>query len=470
MFPDEGVVDLTTADIFPDIGQPDIIGTSSGDIIGSQPIFGAVAGRFPFGILNARKNALKVAASEKIKAEVAAQKEANKLFELGEVKVQYRKEFDDNFTDLTNKFYNDAIKDYGSASIVVEALKTKGHPLEKKYKALTRDINYARDSIEYFVDESKAIMEKAVKGDVFIPLDYYSIMEQIQNGEYPIEDLVFGGAGSAGNNLRKIFTEYKAFDKVVGAAWISDIQPVIDKKITEYQVKGSPGITSLHQIYSELVADGTVDKAVDIAIKNGYPVGLPKGLTKQDIKDVIVARMNNKKYNEQTLQGTLKESSGSGAKQKYVPSEKKQVTFNRDAGKYSLNVEKWWTLAGKGNAIKDVPVLPTKIYIPGDSNRKITTGITDAINLDVYSVGEFTVDGNGTLQDVYGDEIKKKGYHTEYLAVGNKKTSTTVYGTTTTTEETHYVPYADVRQALINSGVPLPDFEKPSEGEQEDLY
>lgn len=94
---------LGLQDYYPDINTPLQVGTYSGSIVGSNPIFVAGGGYFPMGIVDARKRALERAASNRVK-------QGEKIKEL--MLVPSAEQYQDKMHDIGLGIFNK----YGEAS------------------------------------------------------------------------------------------------------------------------------------------------------------------------------------------------------------------------------------------------------------------------------------------------------------------------------------------------------------------
>lgn len=133
---------LGVQDYYPNIGRDIAVGTFSGSRIGSQTIYSGAGAALPMGLYDARKRALKEAATEK-------KKQLDKFFDVIETAPQYTKAVNESYND----WLNNSLAEHG-----YDADKFLSDPnMRKEYtKRLTnaKDITYWATWADDYLKES----------------------------------------------------------------------------------------------------------------------------------------------------------------------------------------------------------------------------------------------------------------------------------------------------------------------------
>lgn len=173
---------LGVQDYYPNIGRDIAVGTFSGSRIGSQTIYSGAGAALPMGLYDARKRALKEAATEK-------KKQLDKFFDVIETAPQYTKAVNESY----NNWLNDSLAKHG-----YDADKFLSDPnMRKEYtKRLTnaKDITYWATWADNYLKESEKKENygsaEGVKVAGEIKMALIDHMDEIASGEKSLKDFI----------------------------------------------------------------------------------------------------------------------------------------------------------------------------------------------------------------------------------------------------------------------------------------
>ena len=173
---------LGVQDYYPNIGRDIAVGTFSGSRIGSQTIYSGAGAALPMGLYDARKRALKEAATEK-------KKQLDKFFDVIETAPQYTKAVNESY----NNWLNDSLAQHG-----YDADKFLSDPnMRKEYtKRLTnaKDITYWATWADNYLKESEKKENygsaEGVKVAGEIKMALIDHMDEIASGEKSLKDFI----------------------------------------------------------------------------------------------------------------------------------------------------------------------------------------------------------------------------------------------------------------------------------------
>jgi len=369
----EGALNLTPSEIFPDINSPLVVGSSSGKVLGNHPIFGSGGQYAPFGIIQARENALIGAAQQKAQAEGQAQANLENMFDLEETKIQYQRRFEEDVVPFINDFYTDGLKEVGSPLAFETEIKTPGTALNIKYRQLTQDINNYRRTIDFFVDLSETALTEFEKGtDTFIPPSILGTMREIRSGNFDANEFIFSPEGK-GQRLRQQLVTYPSISKILNQSWVRNIEPVVRKTVTEWQNKAIPGTTLRQEIMRKLADGDMINKAVDIVIASDFNGKLPEGYTRQMFVDGMNMGVPNEINNLLTIEGTERRGRDSG-RVDFIPSQSTNWRIVDDAGKEKVvpfTANRVWHVGSSGYQPKKLNIRAGTIYRFNDSSNEL---------------------------------------------------------------------------------------------------
>lgn len=173
---------LGVQDYYPNIGRDIAVGTFSGSRIGSQTIYSGAGAALPMGLYDARKRALKEAATEK-------KKQLDKFFDVIETAPQYTKAVNESYND----WLNNSLAEHG-----YDADKFLSDPnMRKEYtKRLTnaKDITYWATWADNYLKESEkkenygSAEGVEIAGQIKMALVDH--MDEIASGEKSLKDFI----------------------------------------------------------------------------------------------------------------------------------------------------------------------------------------------------------------------------------------------------------------------------------------
>lgn len=173
---------LGVQDYYPNIGRDIAVGTFSGSRIGSQTIYSGAGAALPMGLYDARKRALKEAATEK-------KKQLDKFFDVIETAPQYQKAVNESY----NNWLNDSLAKHG-----YDADKFLSDPnMRKEYaKRLSnaKDITFWATAADNYLKESEKKENygtaEGVKIAGEIKMALIDHMDEIASGEKSLKDFI----------------------------------------------------------------------------------------------------------------------------------------------------------------------------------------------------------------------------------------------------------------------------------------
>lgn len=173
---------LGVQDYYPNIGRDIAVGTFSGSRIGSQTIYSGAGALLPMGLYDARKRALKEAATEK-------KKQLDKFFDVIETAPQYTKAVNESY----NNWLNNSLAKHG-----YDADKFLSDPeMRKEY---TRRLTNAKD-ISYWATWADNYLKEADKKENYgtaegvkiagqIKMALVDHMDEIASGQKSLKDFI----------------------------------------------------------------------------------------------------------------------------------------------------------------------------------------------------------------------------------------------------------------------------------------
>jgi hypothetical protein len=173
---------LGVQDYYPNIGRDIAVGTFSGSRIGSQTIYSGAGALLPMGLYDARKRALKEAATEK-------KKQIDKFFDVIETAPQYQKAVNESY----NNWLNNSLAEHG-----YDADKFLSDPnMRKEYaKRLSnaKDITFWANWSDSYLKESEKKESygtaEGVKTAGEIKMALIDHMDEIASGEKSLKDFI----------------------------------------------------------------------------------------------------------------------------------------------------------------------------------------------------------------------------------------------------------------------------------------
>jgi hypothetical protein len=173
---------LGIQDYYPNIGRDIAVGTFSGSRIGSQTIYSGAGAVLPMGLYDARKRALKEAATEK-------KKQLDKFFDVIETAPQYQKAVNESYNDWLNKSLSehgyDADKFLSNPNIRKEYAKRLSNAKDITFWATWSD-NYLKESEK---KENYGTAEGVeIAGQIKMALIDH--MDEIASGEKSLKDFI----------------------------------------------------------------------------------------------------------------------------------------------------------------------------------------------------------------------------------------------------------------------------------------
>lgn len=173
---------LGVQDYYPNIGRDIAVGTFSGSRIGSQTIYSGAGALLPMGLYDARKRALKEAATEK-------KKQIDKFFDVIETAPQYQKAVNESYNNWLNKSLAehgyDADKFLSDPNMRKEYAKRLSNAKDITFWATWAD-NYLKESEKkenYGTAEGVNIAGK-------IKMALIDHMDEIASGEKSLKDFI----------------------------------------------------------------------------------------------------------------------------------------------------------------------------------------------------------------------------------------------------------------------------------------
>ena len=173
---------LGVQDYYPNIGRDIAVGTFTGSRIGSQTIYSGAGAALPMGLYDARKRALKEAATEK-------KKQLDKFFDVIETAPQYQKAVNESY----NNWLNNSLAEHG-----YDADKFLSDPnMRKEYaKRLSnaKDITFWATAADNYLKESEKKENygtaEGVKIAGEIKMALIDHMDEIASGEKSLKDFI----------------------------------------------------------------------------------------------------------------------------------------------------------------------------------------------------------------------------------------------------------------------------------------
>jgi len=188
---------LGLQDYYPDINAPLQVGTYSGSIVGSNPIFVAGGGVIPVSIIDARKRALERAAAERIK-------KGEKLKELILVPSpeQYQDKFHEMGLEIFNEYGDKVGWDYAKLMDMNDPI---GKEFNQKYAAY--DAN-AKRAMKVQAQYDATIKEYGDdKEGTWLPPQVRAIMDRWQSGAWSTEELLDSKLLEEASNIFDVYDQ-----------------------------------------------------------------------------------------------------------------------------------------------------------------------------------------------------------------------------------------------------------------------
>lgn len=194
--PEPAIEKLGVTDYYPDMGQPLQVGSYSGSIVGSIPIFTAKGGVLPMGVYDARRRALQKQADDK-------EKQRLQLFEMAKMAAapQYQQELDDEAYSTINDY--------------LKAVNYNITPGDENWMALHQNLNrinnVKKGTLEIQTWTNK-ILEDLSKPDRFVPEYKQKLAAEWLRGGYTMSDLI--NDPKKQKKLYNLRNEIKSYDNL----------------------------------------------------------------------------------------------------------------------------------------------------------------------------------------------------------------------------------------------------------------